>query len=38
LGPVLLLNGDSHVFGTESPFADPNSATGVIHGAKPCPI
>ncbi|MGH8549036.1 MAG: metallophosphoesterase [Methylococcales bacterium] len=29
-GPVLLLNGDSHVFGTDHPLADPTSATGVI--------
>ena len=29
--PVLLLNGDSHVFGADKPLADPASATGVIH-------
>jgi hypothetical protein len=31
--PVLLLNGDSHVFGADRPLADPSSATGRIHGA-----
>ncbi len=36
-GPVLLINGDSHVFGTDQPLADPNSATGVIHGAQAVP-
>jgi hypothetical protein len=29
--PVLLLNGDSHVFGSDHPLQDPNSATGMIH-------
>ncbi|HET6375790.1 MAG TPA: metallophosphoesterase, partial [Methylocella sp.] len=29
--PVLLLNGDSHKFGSDRPLADPNSSTGVIH-------
>lgn len=29
--PVLLLNGDSHVFGVDQPLADPESATGKIH-------
>jgi hypothetical protein len=30
--PVLLLNGDSHVYESDKPLADPASATGVIHG------
>lgn len=29
--PVLLLNGDSHVYGSDFPLADPTSSTGVIH-------
>lgn len=29
--PVMLLNGDSHVYGSDTPLADPNSPTGVIH-------
>src|SRR5262249_30508018 len=35
--PVLLLNGDSHVFEADHPLADPNSATGVIHGTPAVP-
>jgi hypothetical protein len=35
--PVLLLNGDSHVFGSDKPLADPSSATGRIHGAPAVP-
>ncbi|MEA3155421.1 MAG: hypothetical protein QOK44_3010 [Betaproteobacteria bacterium] len=31
--PVLLINGDSHVFGSDQPLGNPNSATGKIHGA-----
>lgn len=31
--PVLLLNGDSHLYEEDQPLADPNSATGRIHGA-----
>jgi hypothetical protein len=31
-GPVLLLNGDSHLYETDKPLADPASATGRIHG------
>ncbi|HZE91126.1 MAG TPA: metallophosphoesterase [Rhizobacter sp.] len=30
--PVLLLNGDSHVYGADRPLADPGSASGKIHG------
>jgi hypothetical protein len=30
--PVLLLNGDSHIYGSDQPLADPGSATGLIHG------
>ncbi len=33
--PVLLLNGDSHLYGADRPLADPNSATGKIHGTPP---
>jgi PKD repeat protein len=29
--PVLLFNGDSHLFETDKPLADPTSATGVMH-------
>jgi hypothetical protein len=29
--PVLLLNGDTHLFENDHPLADPSSATGVIH-------
>ena len=35
--PVLLINGDSHVFGSDQPLANPNSATGSIHGTPPVP-
>ncbi len=35
--PVLLINGDSHVFGSDRPLADPASATGMIHGAPAVP-
>jgi hypothetical protein len=35
--PVLLINGDSHVFGSDRPLADPASSTGVIHGAQAVP-
>jgi hypothetical protein len=30
-GPVLLLNGDTHLFLADQPLADPTSTTGVIH-------
>ena len=33
--PVLLLNGDSHVYGADQPLADPASATGKIHNTQP---
>ncbi len=36
-GPVLLLNGDSHVYGSDQPLADPNSVTGVIHNTQAVP-
>jgi hypothetical protein len=29
--PVLLINGDSHVFGADRPLADSSSSTGLIH-------
>ena len=32
--PVLLLNGDSHLYETGQPLADPTSATGKIHGTQ----
>jgi hypothetical protein len=35
--PVLLLNGDSHVYGSDFPLADPNSSTGVIHHTQSVP-
>lgn len=35
--PVLLVNGDSHVFGSDRPLADPASPTGRIHGAPAVP-
>ena len=35
--PVLLLNGDSHVYGSDQPLADPHSATGMIHGTQAVP-
>ena len=35
--PVLLINGDSHVFEVDQPLADPSSATGLIHGAQAVP-
>jgi hypothetical protein len=35
--PVLLLNGDSHLYGADYPLADPLSATGQIHGAPAVP-
>jgi hypothetical protein len=35
--PVLLLNGDSHVYGADHPLADPTSATGQIHHAVAAP-
>jgi hypothetical protein len=33
--PVLLINGDSHLYGTDKPLADPTSATGLIHKTLP---
>ena len=33
--PVLLLNGDSHLYGADRPLADPSSAAGKIHGTPP---
>src|SRR5215510_11996473 len=35
--PVLLLNGDSHVYQTDKPLADPTSATGIIHHTQAVP-
>lgn len=35
--PVLLLNGDSHVYAADRPLADPSSATGLIHGTPAVP-
>lgn len=35
--PVLLINGDTHVYMTDQPLADPSSTTGVIHHTLPVP-
>ncbi len=35
--PVLLINGDSHVYETDQPLADPSSTTGQIHGTPAVP-
>lgn len=35
--PVLLVNGDSHVYGSDQPLADPSSATGQIHHTQAVP-
>jgi hypothetical protein len=35
--PVLLINGDSHLFEADHPLADPNSPTGLIHGTPAVP-
>ena len=35
--PVLLLNGDSHIYETDLPLADPTSSTGVIHHTRAVP-
>jgi hypothetical protein len=35
--PVLLLNGDSHLFEVDHPLADPVSATGAIHRTQAVP-
>lgn len=35
--PVLLVNGDSHIYGLDKPLADPNSASGQIHHTKAVP-
>ena len=35
--PVMLFNGDSHLFEVDHPLADPTSATGVIHHTQPVP-
>ena len=35
--PVLLLNGDSHLYGSDQPLAVPTSSTGVIHGTQAVP-
>jgi hypothetical protein len=32
--PVLLINGDSHLFGADQPLANPNSATGQVHNTQ----
>jgi len=36
-GPVLLINGELDVFGTDQPLADPKQRDGVIHGAQAVP-
>jgi hypothetical protein len=35
--PVLLINGDSHVYGADHPLADPDSPTGRIHNTPAVP-
>jgi hypothetical protein len=35
--PVLLINGDSHLYGADNPLADPSSDTGKIHGTPAVP-
>jgi hypothetical protein len=35
--PVLLINGDSHLFGSDKPLADPSSPTGRIHNTPAVP-
>src|SRR5258706_4970078 len=35
--PVLLIHGDSHVYGAEHPLANPASATGLIHATQAVP-
>jgi hypothetical protein len=35
--PVLLINGDTHVFEVDHPLADPTSATGQIHNTQSVP-
>jgi len=35
--PVLLINGDSHVYETDKPLANPTSTTGVIHHTQAVP-
>ncbi|HZZ91374.1 MAG TPA: hypothetical protein VFE23_02370 [Usitatibacter sp.] len=35
--PVLLLNGDSHLYEADQPLADPTSASGMIHHAPAVP-
>lgn len=35
--PVLVLNGDTHLYRADSPLADPASATGVIHHTQAVP-
>jgi hypothetical protein len=35
--PVLLLNGDTHVYFEDQPLANPASNTGVIHHTQPVP-
>jgi hypothetical protein len=35
--PVLLINGDSHLYEADKPLADPSSATGLIHHTQAVP-
>ena len=35
--PVLLINGDSHLFEADHPLVDPSSPTGLIHATPPVP-
>ena len=36
-GPVLLFNGDTHLYGVDQPLAVPSSATGLVHGTQAVP-
>ena len=35
--PVLLINGDSHIYGSDRPLADPTSGIGRIHNTPAVP-
>src|SRR5207244_3801637 len=35
--PVLVLNGDTHLYHADAPLADPTSATGMIHKTQAVP-
>jgi len=35
--PVLVINGDTHLYGSDHPLADPTSATGQVYGTQAVP-